>query len=199
MKYSSSEKIDEVDLWFRFKSGDKAALSEIYNRYAGILYNYGFHMSSDSYIVEESIQDLFVVLWQSRDRLSNTTSVKFYLFRSLRRQIVSLLNREGVFERNTISEEIDRKFSQPSLEWEFIARETEDQQLTDLKNALTALTPRQVELIRLHFYEGFSMKEVAKIMEMNEQSARNLLQRSVYKLRHVMQFFPLLLSVFQQQ
>ncbi len=185
----------EFDLWIRFKSGDKTAFAEIYECYAGVLYNYGFHISSEQDIVEDAIQDLFVVLWQSRENLSDTTSIKYYLFRSLRRQIVKLLGKETAFERYDEAEHPLEHLWVPSAEMLVISGEAEEIQWKELQAALMELTPRQLEAIRLHFYEGFDFRSISLIMEMNEQSVRNILHRSLYKLRHVMQFFPLLISL----
>lgn len=184
----------EFELWIRFRSGDKAAFAEIYERYAGVLYNYGFHISASQETVEDAIQDLFVTLWQTRANLSETTSIKYYLFRSLRRQIVRLSERESFLERYTEAG-YPGPAAVPSVEMELIASELEQEQWRELQTALAALTPRQLEAIRLHFYEGFDLRSIGLIMEMNEQSVRNLLQRSLYKLRHVMQLFPLIISL----
>ncbi|MCE6991992.1 RNA polymerase sigma factor [Dyadobacter sp. CY323] len=186
---------DEFDLWVRFKLGDRMAFSNMYERYAGILYNYGFHFSNDAHIVEDAIQDLFVTLWHSRERLSDTTSIKYYLFRSLRRAIVKLSGKEQAFDRS--SDYLFERVSVDSVEMQIVSGEQETEQRQHLQTALAALTPRQLEAIRLHYYEGFDVGRIASIMEMNEQSVRNILQRSLYKLRHMMPFFPLILSFFE--
>lgn len=183
MRFDPEVIADESSLWSHFKSGDKAAFASIYERYAGTLYNYGFHISGDGQIVEDAIQDLFVVLWQSRERLSPTTSIKYYLFRCLRRQIVKL---SGKAESPIPAWEEALWPNEPSAEMQIIAQESETRQWKELEAALRELTPRQLEAIRLHYYEGFDLATIASIMEMNEQSVRNILHRSLYRLRHVM-------------
>ena len=188
---------DEFDLWVRFKLGDRLAFANIYERYAGVLYNYGFHFSNEAHIVEDAIQDLFVTLWNSRERLSDTTSIKYYLFRSLRRAIVKISGKEQAFDRCT--DYVQDRVSVDSVEMQIVSGELEIEQQQQLHTALAALTPRQLEAIRLHYYEGFDVARIASIMEMNEQSVRNILQRSLYKLRHMMPCFPLILSFFETQ
>lgn len=196
MSLYSTETELESGLWLRFKSGDKRAFAEMYERYAGVLYNYGFHMTSERHIVEDAIQDLFVTLWQSRERLSDTTSIKYYLFRSLRRQIVRLSGKDALLERIEHSDFLADRQQEPSIEMQLMESESEQYQLKVLRAALLELSPRQLEAIRLHFFEGFDYSSIAQIMEMNEQSVRNLLQRSIYKLRHVMYLLPLLFLLF---
>ncbi len=197
MSLYSTETEPESGLWLRFKSGDKRAFAEMYERYAGVLYNYGFHMTGERHIVEDAIQDLFVTLWQSRERLSDTTSIKYYLFRSLRRQIVRLSGKDALVERIVEPDFLADRRQEPSIEMQLMESESEQYQLRMLKAALQELSPRQLEAIRLHFFEGFDYGSIAQIMEMNEQSVRNLLQRSIYKLRHVMYLLPLLFWLFR--
>lgn len=197
MSLYSTEIELESGLWLRFKSGDKLAFAEMYERYAGVLYNYGFHITREQYIVEDAIQDLFVTLWQSRERLSDTTSIKYYLFRSLRRQIVKLSGKDSLFDRIDQPDFPADSQQEPSIEMQLMESESEQYQLKVLRAALLELSLRQLEAVRLYFFEGFDYGSIAQIMEMNEQSVRNLLQRSIYKLRHVMHLVPLLFLLFR--
>lgn len=178
-----SQENEDFLLWQCFKSGDKEAFSRIYTKYVGILYNYGYHILPDTYLVQDAIQDLFADLWRTRKNLSNTTSIKYYLFRSLRRKIHRLSDGESLFDSLG---ETDHDTGIPfvlSDETLRIERETVDEQIQALQKALLKLPARQFEAIRLRFFDGFELDEVANIMQMNEQSARNLIQRSILKLR----------------
>lgn len=184
---------EEFLLWQRFKSGDKDAFSRIYTKYVGILYNYGYHILPDTYLVQDAIQDLFADLWRMRQNLANTSSIKYYLFRSLRRKIHRLSEGERLFDSfHEEDQDVGIPFvlSDESLR---IESETTDEQIQALQKALQKLPSRQLEAIRLRFFDGFELDEVADIMQMNEQSARNLIQRSLRKLRLS---FDLLITIY---
>lgn len=169
----------EIELWQRFKSGDEEAFGEIYQQYVGILYNYGYHITSDVFLVQDAIQDLFVDLWRLRQNLSDTTSIKFYLFRALRRKLHRLVESEQIFTDLPTNS----SFSLPAYESIQIANEEATERSQQLQYFLKTLPPRQFEVIRLRFFEEFSFDQIAAIMDMNEQSVRNLLQRAIIKLR----------------
>lgn len=178
-----SQENEEFLLWQRFKSGDKDAFSRIYTKYVGILYNYGYHILPDTYLVQDAIQDLFADLWRMRQNLANTSSIKYYLFRSLRRKIHSRSEGEQLCDSFC---ETDQSLWIPfvlSNEALLIENETSEEQIQTLQKALSKLPARQFEAIRLRFFDGFELDEVADIMQMNEQSVRNLIQRSLRKLR----------------
>jgi RNA polymerase sigma factor (sigma-70 family) len=174
---------EEYVLWIRFKSGDRDAFSQIYSRYVGILYNYGFRIVSDSTLVQDAIQDLFTDLWSMRKNLANTTSIKYYLFRSLRRKIHRLVETENLSESFLDTDDMSILPFTLSAETVRIENETMLEQIQTLQKAMLDLPQRQLEAIRLRFFEGFELHEVAEIMQMNEQSVRNLLHRSIRKLR----------------
>jgi RNA polymerase sigma factor (sigma-70 family) len=48
---------------------------------------------------------------------------------------------------------------------------------------LNNLSPRQYEAIVLRFYNKLSYLEIAEVMDVTEQSVRNLIQRGIESLR----------------
>jgi RNA polymerase sigma factor (sigma-70 family) len=52
-----------------------------------------------------------------------------------------------------------------------------------VQRALAELTPRQKEAIYLRYMNRMSYEEICQIMDMNYQSARNLIFRAVEKMR----------------
>jgi RNA polymerase sigma factor (sigma-70 family) len=48
---------------------------------------------------------------------------------------------------------------------------------------LTEISVRQQEIVRLRFYENLSHQQIAEILQMSQQSAKNLLHRAIESLR----------------
>jgi len=173
-------------LWRSFIAGDEDAFSEIYEAFFKILYRYGYHFAADHSLVKDAIQELFTDLWRLRSNLSDTTSVKFYLFRSLRRRLHTLAGGEDVYQALPLSENDLRGLQTDSREQYLIDKETEEIHLKQLGEGINKLTTRQREALRLKYYEGFTLSEAASIMNMNEQSVRNLIQRAIISLRSLL-------------
>jgi RNA polymerase sigma factor (sigma-70 family) len=180
----------ESQIWSNLCKGDMNALALIYDGHVGALYNFGNKICRDVALVEDAIHDLFTDIWKYRENLSSVQSTRAYLYASLRRKIVrKLAENNGTlqFERwqelNLITE---------SAEAKRIEKEASDEKLSKLKANLNNLSPRQYEAIILKFYDDMSYQEIGEIMEMNEQSARNLIQRGLENLR---QFSKLVISV----
>jgi len=176
---------DDKALWQAFRLGDEEAYSALYLRYVGILFAYGKKLMTDEAAVEDLIQDLFIDLWQSKSRLAEVDSPKFYLFAALRRRISksqSPANRLGQSWEFTNEEILP-----VTLPKEFYIIEEEDsqKQKENLSSNLKNLPLKQYEVLMLRYYQDFSYSQISEILSIHEQSVRNLVQRAVLKLRQL--------------
>lgn len=85
------ENKNDQQVWIEFKQGSESAFAEIYNKFILPLYNYGERITPDRELIEDSIHDVFVDLWRQRDRIGHPDSIKFYLFKALKRKIIHSL------------------------------------------------------------------------------------------------------------
>jgi len=174
----------DQQVWLQLREGDKKAFTELFNRYHGILYNYGKKLSSDSSIVEDAVQDVFVDIWRLKCSLAeNITSVKFYLYRALRRRI-----HQGS-EKFPVTDEIsllpDYLIPHNNSDSERILIESESAFLMKqrINELLSTLPERQIEALTLRYFDNFSTAEIAHIMNVTEKSVRNFIYRALTSLR----------------
>lgn len=180
---TSQEKID-ADIWRSFKQGDRKALDYVFEKYVRLLYAYGAKITRNTSLVEDSIQDLFVELWQRRNAISEVTSVKFYLLKSLRQKVIRNLARinEVAVDENTLQQyEVEVEFSE---EFKIIQDQVSVEQRERLARALSHLTKRQREAVYLKFYEKVSYQEIAEIMNISIKAAYNLIGKAIDILRY---------------
>ncbi|MVM40368.1 sigma-70 family RNA polymerase sigma factor [Spirosoma sp. HMF3257] len=171
----------DVLLWNALKQDDQPAFAELYQRYHRILYSYGYKVIPNVALVEDAIQDLFVDLWRLRHSLSLVDSVKFYLFRSLRRKIYQLSEREKRID-TAIASSTATEFARSS-EQVMADQEQEDQLTQRLAQLVAQLPQRQLEVVTLRFYQNFKTDEIAAIMGITEKSVRNTLHKALTHLR----------------
>ncbi|MBE9461073.1 RNA polymerase sigma factor [Dyadobacter subterraneus] len=171
-------------LWQAFKQGDEVAFTTLYHRYVHVLYGYGKKLISDEEAVQDMVQELFIDIWQSKSRLADVDSPKFYLFRALRRRIHKSVNGNHHSQRWENIDEGIHPVDFPK-EYEIIEEEDFQRQKDELNSWLKSLPVRQYEVLMLRYYQDFSYSEISEILSINEQSVRNLIQRAVLKLRHL--------------
>lgn len=166
-------------LWLLLRQGDEAAFSLLMRRYFGPLLNYGRKFTRDGERVKDGIQDLFAELWLYRARLAETTSVRTYLLTSVRRKLA----RSQPPPQVEGTDETLAFLADFSVLDRWVEDDTEREQLSRLNHLLNALPPRQKEAIYLKFYQNLSNEEIAAVLEVNYQSASNLIHRALTHLR----------------
>jgi RNA polymerase sigma factor (sigma-70 family) len=170
-------------LWKTFQKGDREAFAEIYNLYIHELLSYGYRVTSNRQLIKDSIQDMFLHLWLHRENLSETDSVKFYLFRSLRNRIVRNHDKDLHILKENHDLILDNIIGELPFEHELMQRETEEAQVSRLHHAIGQLSKRQQEVIVFRYHHDFSLEEISRLMNLNNQSVRNLLHRAISQLR----------------
>jgi RNA polymerase sigma-70 factor (ECF subfamily) len=178
----------ELQLWEALRQSDQQAFAALYDRYFKLLYNYGRKIGGVNAVLEDAIHDLFVDLWRFREKLSPTTSVRFYLYRSLRRKLLRNESRKAFFTLDDFVIEDVWLTPTPSSEQKLIDEESGHQRIHRLRKLLNDLSPRQYEAMVLRFYDEMDFEEIAAVLNVNEQSARNLVQRGLTQLRQYVKY-----------
>ena len=176
----NTNEVSEAVIWDNFKSGSEKALALIYSRYVKSLYNYGRQFTSNHELVRDNIQDLFVELIRNKEKLGHTNSIKFYLYKSLRRKLVrSLQKQTKVFSTDNF-EDHGAFLVSISPELTLLRSQLTQEQKKLLERSINALTASQREAILLYFYEGLSYIEITEVMAIGKvKSTRALLYRAI--------------------
>jgi RNA polymerase sigma factor (sigma-70 family) len=184
----------DTALWQSFLKGDEKAFATIFETYSDILYRYGHAITPHKEVVKDSIQDIFIELWHSRGRLKDTDSIRFYLFKVLRRKIYKNLDIRVDLQEDFKDTAFDNQLSAEAI---IIENENQTHRLQALAEAIKGLSPRQREVIELRFYQGFSYEQIAELTEINLQSVHNNMHRALTTLRQRLpsDLFVLLLSM----
>lgn len=174
----------DEQLWKLFRSGDEQAFKIIFERYNGLLFNYGYKFSQDEALIEDSVQELFVKLWYNQANLGSTLSVKNYLLKSFRRILARKLERSKRFLSIPLSDDklLPFDIALPH-EVDFIHKERLEQIKQQLATALAKMSSRQREVIHLRYFEERSYEEIADIMSLSVKDTYKLFYRAMDSLR----------------
>lgn len=177
-------------LWEKFQKGDSIAFETLYSSHIDGMIAYGSRFTRDKTLVEDCIHDLFVRIYERRQNLKSPDSLKAYLWSSLRREILQSLKKQEP-TRDHLSESefsMDIDFEQALINSEF-----KQEQLVEIQRVLSELSDRQREVVFLSFYNGLDHDEIAQILDINNQSVRNLLSQGLKRMRSSSQIPTILL------
>jgi RNA polymerase sigma factor (sigma-70 family) len=176
----------EEDLWRSFRDGSEPAFATLYRTYFYVLYAYGYHIAREEELVKDCIQNLFIELWKSRRNLSDTTSIKFYLLKAMRRKVVQAIRQKTPYLSTDDLSDFDDLPVAFSPEFDLIADQTSAEQREKLLHAINQLTNRQKEAVVLLYIEGLSYAEVASLMSLKVRSVYNLIHEALEALKKLL-------------
>src|SRR5579883_3159576 len=78
---------EDILLWESFRDGDRDAFAMLFRSHYDQLFRYGRKFTIDENLLEDSIQELFIELWQAKTR-TPVVSVRAYLLKSLKYKLL---------------------------------------------------------------------------------------------------------------
>jgi RNA polymerase sigma factor (sigma-70 family) len=169
--------------WRRFLTGDREAFGQLMSVHYRSLFQYGSKFSKDKEFVKDSIQDLFLTLWEKRENLSADAEPKPYMMASLRRLMhrsTSSRLRLGEGQLNDVDASFDVEFS---VEHAYIENESTLVSAQQLHQLLDELPKRQKEVVYLKYFQEMDRDQISEVMAVTPQTVSNLLQIAIKQLK----------------
>ncbi|MBS0026716.1 RNA polymerase sigma factor [Chitinophaga sp. 22321] len=177
---------DNSTYWERLRAGDKQALFALYNNTYSHLLRFGLKLCGSDELVKDCITQLFLQLWNRHATLRPVTNVPAYLFTALKRQLLDQLAYQSKIHaaiHRMTDQEAERELSYE----EIIIQVQRDEELKQrLQQAMKTLTPRQIELVRLKFFEGLTYEQIASQTSQTVKTAYNTIYDAIKALRKLL-------------
>jgi RNA polymerase sigma-70 factor (ECF subfamily) len=170
---------NEPELLRRLSAGEEMAFKELYEQYASSLISFASARLDSLEEAHDIVQDIFVHLWQDKENINIHLSFRAYLFAATRYRIIDHIRKNGT--RKKYAEQIGRMPIHIEEEAENKLFEKELRERLD--EAIHQLPPRTREVFCLSRFEHLSAKEIAKRLDLSEQTVKNQLTTALSKLR----------------
>lgn len=137
-------------------------------------------MLNDQMQADDIVQEVFIKLYQNLDNIHNRQSIQFWLFKTTRNEILTLFRNRGNKQLysnalNVEDVEIESAFS--------LTEELENKELSRLiLHELNNMPEDFREVFVLKEYSGLCYKEIAKLLEIDEDLVKSRLYKTRQKL-----------------
>jgi len=182
LKNTIKDRAHWLEVWIRFRSGDQAAFSEIYEEFIDSLFAYGSKITRDRELVKDCTQDIFIDLQRLQPDLHHPEYIEFYLYKSLKNAILLKL-KENQRTNNQAIEEITGFDLQFSVEQDDQDMESDHLRREKLKSILQTLDPQKRELLFLKFSTGLNYVEIGHLLGLNADTVKKQVYRILDNLR----------------
>jgi RNA polymerase sigma-70 factor, ECF subfamily len=171
----------DVDLVRRIRSGDRAALGELYDRYASLALAVAVRVLEDRGTAEDVVHDAFVAVWQKADRFDATRgSLRGWLLTIVRNRAIDRIRRARPTDDVADADASGRMRTTPNPVFEEAIRSLDRDAL---RGALTSLPDEQRQAIELAYFGGHTYRQVAQLTNVAPGTAASRLRLALARLR----------------
>lgn len=172
---------------------NKVVFDFIFHYYYSGLCAYCERISGNQQVAEDIVQELFVTLWLKCEQIQITSSLKNYLFTSVKNRSLDYLKREQrkTQKLNHFTKETELPENLSSL-W---FAEAELQAVVE--KSLEKLPPRCREIFELSRFEGLKNQEIADNLGLSKRTVELQVSNALKQLRiDLKDYLPLLLLTY---
>lgn len=169
--------------WEAMRLGDKEAFLDIYKSLYRSLGGFGLRVYSDPDVVTDSLNQVFLDIWEKHEFLPRVDNVEAYLSRTLKNKILKNIARQQKMDNAIAMISQDDELLDMPYEELVVKIESDELVKRQLDIALKKLTPQQRKLIQLRFYEGLSYENVAENSGLTVRTAYNTIYSALKSLR----------------
>jgi RNA polymerase sigma-70 factor (ECF subfamily) len=159
---------------------DDAALGELYDRYEAKIFSYIYRRTGEEALAEDFTAQVFLKMLESiRDQKAWHSSFSGWLYRIAHNLVIDHYRRRGR------QGSVDIEEASPTASEDHNPAVTVEHtfEAERLRAAIRRLTDEQAEVVSLRFLEGYSISEVASMMNRTEGAIKALQYRAVATLR----------------
>ncbi len=175
---------------FALQSGSEKAFRMIMDHWYPRLFNFANGYLNNPENAKEILQDVFLVLWDHRDKLTEDTNLNAYLFTLTRNRCIDLIRRERlVLQFRTDRQEEYRRLSEnfealsdPILDNIFA---TELQQEIDL--AVSSLPDQCRKVFLMSRTNGLKNREIGALLELSEKTVESHLTKALKSIKSALE------------
>jgi RNA polymerase sigma-70 factor (ECF subfamily) len=171
--------MDEPELIQQIRTGDELAFEKLFRLYYERLCRYANQLVKDGSLSEELVQEVFVTIWENREKLHVQTGIKPYLYRAVHNRCLNSMKHEQV--RQNYSNSV---LADPAVGAYRNGEQLEAKELNSrIASALEKLPPECRKAFRLSRFEEFSYHEIAAYLGISVKTVENQIGKALKMMR----------------
>ncbi|MFY7908510.1 MAG: RNA polymerase sigma factor [Emticicia sp.] len=170
-------------------NGDSRAFEILYRRYFSKLYGAAYKRLQDNELTKEVVQELFVSLWERREKLP-IENIENYLFSSIKYLVIAQFKKNSLFEKYSLSvdaTENDDNFTEQAVAFDELNHAYQD---------ALQLIPEKCREVFLLKRSGLSQREISEKLDISEKTVENQMTKALKILREALKDYTSLLILF---
>jgi len=156
-------------------NGNKQAFQQLYQQYADSAVRIAIAITRNHDLAKDAVQETFIRVYRNLNQYDSSQAFDPWFYRILTNECNRIMKREGKFS-------IYQSFQQK----EFTIPDQERRDFGELYEAIQGLKDHYRIPIILKYLKGFSEKEIAEILNMNQNTVKTRLLKGRQKLKETL-------------
>jgi RNA polymerase sigma-70 factor, ECF subfamily len=184
----------EIELLEAIRKSDETAFEMIFRKYYQTLCRYANSFLSDKVEAEEVVQSSFLNFWEKRSSLIITTSLKAYLYQTVRNRCLNVIKHDKVKQQHLQHETVMGINHHEGTSESILSNELEQK----IYLAMQVL-PEQCRLVfKLSRFEELKYQEIADQLNISVKTVENQIGKALKIMREQLRdYLPIILLLFR--
>ncbi len=158
----------------KIKEGSSQEFSSLFRKYYEPLYFFAGRFVNDPISAENIVQDVFVKMWEEKEKLNIHSNLKAYLYTSVKNSCINLVKRENFFS----SVEEDAEYEDDTIK--LPSRVLEEKEVAEtVNNAIKQLPEKCRQIFMMSKFDELSYQEIADLQNISINTVKTQLKRAV--------------------
>ena len=172
--------LSDSELVVLIKKDDKSAFEYLFRSYYTQLFKFAYKFVNGKAPAEDVLQEVFLNIWENRDRLSINSSVKSYLFTSIRNRALNYLKKsEHEVHESGYNSTLFNIISPEHADHELISDELKKK----INSAISALPEHCRRIFLMKKEDHLKYTEIADILGISPRTVEVQMGRALKKIR----------------
>ncbi len=154
------------------KKGDRDAFVDLLKEYQGLLYHTAMMLLKNEEDALDAVQDTVLACWETLPTLRQNRYFKTWLTRILLNKCYDCLRERAHFSGG----ELPETGTEP--DWDLSM---------DMSRSMGQLSETDSLMLSLFYYDGFTTREIARLLSISENAVRTRLNRSRNRLKRIIE------------
>ncbi len=167
----------------QLSQGAEAAFRSLFDEYKDFIYSFALRFCRNEFIARDTVQEVFIKLWQQREALADISNITGYIQRITRNHVVDLL-RKSVREersRNMLAQTTESEYN--NIEEIMVKKELE--QL--VREAVEHLPLQQQRVYQLSRHEGLKHEAIAQQLSISKETVKKHMMAALSNIQQYIQ------------
>lgn len=177
----SGDDLDSPELLRSIKNGNHDAFKKFFDRHHKHLYYFLLKKGMSEQTAEDLIQQAFLIIWERREEIDETKSLRAYLFRIAYTRMLNHIRDHKKFHESAEADSIVTAIPDSAI--------VNDELKEEIDRAIEAMPEKRQTVFRLCFLQGFSYKETASTLDVSPKTVENHMGLALKDLRKALKSF----------